>query len=176
LKSGKTLKIFRGHTSYVNDALWSLNGAQIISSGSDGSIRIWDAKTTECVHTFQPGNLVNEVPIHSVSVMPRNQEQLVICNRSNTVYIMNLQGQVIKSFSSGNTKEGDFLCCCVSPKGEWVYCVAEDHTLYCFSTINNRLDHIMKLSDREIIGISHHPHANLLCTYNDEGELSLWKP
>jgi len=176
LKSGKTLKIFRGHTSYVNDAIWSQNGAQIISAGSDGHIRIWDAKTTECVHTIQPGNLMNEVTIHSVAIMPRNQEQLIICNRSNTVYIMNLQGQIIKSFSNGKVKEGDFLCCTVSPKGEWIYCVAEDHTLYCFSTQLNRLEHILKISDKEVIGITHHPHAKLICIYNADGEVTLWKP
>jgi len=175
LKSGKTLKIFRGHLSYVNDAIWAQNGAQIISAGSDGSIRIWDAKTTECVHTFQPGNLVNEITIHSVSVMPRNQEQLVICNRSNTVYIMNLQGQVIKSFSNGKQKGGDFLACVVSPRGEWIYCIGEDHIMYCFSTITNRLEHYMKASEREVVGVAHHPHHNLICTYNDEGELVLWK-
>lgn len=29
LKSGKTLKIFRGHTSFVNDVIWGTNGKQV---------------------------------------------------------------------------------------------------------------------------------------------------
>lgn len=29
LKSGKMLKEFRGHTSYVNDAIWGADGSQV---------------------------------------------------------------------------------------------------------------------------------------------------
>jgi WD40 repeat-containing protein SMU1 len=177
LKSGNTLKVFKGHSSYVNDAIWVANGSQIASCSSDGTIKIWDAKTTECVHTFSPGNSM-DIAINSIRTMPRNQEQLLVCNRSNTVYIMNLQGGVLKSFKSGKKREdrGDFLCCTVSPKGEWIYGVAEDHEMYCFSMNTGQLEHVMKVSDREVIGTDHHPHSNLICTYADDGKLLLWKP
>jgi WD40 repeat-containing protein SMU1 len=53
LKSGKMLKEFRGHTSYVNDAIFSAEGGQVISGSSDATVRVWDAKTCECVHAFR---------------------------------------------------------------------------------------------------------------------------
>jgi hypothetical protein len=37
LKSGKMLKEFRGHTSYVNDAIWSADGSQVSGRGMCGS-------------------------------------------------------------------------------------------------------------------------------------------
>ncbi len=53
LKSGKMLKELRGHTSYVNDAVWSADGSQVVSASSDATVRVWDAKTCECLHAFR---------------------------------------------------------------------------------------------------------------------------
>lgn len=41
-----------GHTSFVNDVIWGSGGNQIISAGSDGSVRVWDTATT--VNKFIP--------------------------------------------------------------------------------------------------------------------------
>ena len=57
LKSGKLLKEFKGHTSFVNHVIYSHDGHQIISASSDGTIRLWSSKTTECLNTFACGNL-----------------------------------------------------------------------------------------------------------------------
>jgi WD40 repeat-containing protein SMU1 len=53
LKSGKMLKEFRGHTSYVNDATYSADGSTVISASSDATVRVWDAKSCECLHAFR---------------------------------------------------------------------------------------------------------------------------
>ena len=53
LKSGKMLKEFVGHTSYVNDAIYSPDGSQIISAASDSTVRVWDAKSCEELRAFK---------------------------------------------------------------------------------------------------------------------------
>lgn len=40
MKSGKLLKEFRGHTSFVNDAIFSLDGSRVMSGSSDGTTKV----------------------------------------------------------------------------------------------------------------------------------------
>ncbi|KAB2628591.1 suppressor of mec-8 and unc-52 protein 1-like [Pyrus ussuriensis x Pyrus communis] len=169
LKSGKMLKEFRGHTSYVNDGIFTSDGARVITASSDCTVKVWDLKTTDCLQTFKPPPPLRggDASVNSVHLYPKNTDHIIVCNKTSSIYVMTLQGQVVKSFSSGKKEGGDFLSACVSPKGEWIYCVGEDRNMYCFSHQSGNLEHLMKVHEKEVIGISHHPHRNIVATYAD---------
>jgi len=176
LKSGKLLKELRGHTSYVNAIEFSPDAARLASCSSDGTVRVWDAKSSECLYSFQPPQTSSaELSVNSVLFMPNSPEQLVVCNRSPTLYVTTLSGQLIRALSSGKREGGDFVQCCVSPQGGWVHAVAEDSHLYSFDVREGKLQHLLKVHEKDVIGVSIHPHRNLVATWSDDGNLRLWR-
>lgn len=42
IRNGKLLTEFKGHTSFVNDVLFSTDNTKVISGSSDGSIKVSD--------------------------------------------------------------------------------------------------------------------------------------
>uniref|UniRef100_A0A8C5D767 WD40 repeat-containing protein SMU1 n=1 Tax=Gouania willdenowi TaxID=441366 RepID=A0A8C5D767_GOUWI len=176
LRSGKTLKELSGHSSFVNDASFTSDGKHIISASSDGSVKIWDTKSCKCIHTFRSLSATSEVPVNNVIPVPGNPEQFVVCNHSSTVFILSIHGETVKSFSSDSKEGANFVCCTLSPRGEWIYCVGEDLVLYCFNYTTGRLEKTLTIHEKEVIGITHHPHQNLIATHSEDGLLRLWKP
>lgn len=69
---------------------------------------------------------------------------------------------MVKSFSSGKREGGDFVAACVSPKGEWIYCIGEDRyaTQLLYSLVLKRHDWI---GDSDLLIC--HPWAFLYLSY-----------
>ncbi|KAL2918031.1 Serine/threonine-protein kinase smu1 [Polyrhizophydium stewartii] len=201
LKSGKALKEFRGHTSYVNSAIFSSDGKKVVSASSDGTLKIWDLQSTECLHSvgLYKGKLApvgaQSPTITAVALYPKQADQVVVSNQSSIVYIVSLKGAVVQSMSlpdvvgieaarPGAKQHGGaaeprsppgFLAMTLSPRGEFVYAAAEDRRVYVFGTESGRLVTSLEGIMSDIIGMTHHPFANMLAIYTESGLISIMK-
>ena len=47
--------------------------------------------------------------------------------------------------------------------------------MYEFDVKEGKLAHLLKVHEKGPIGVTIHPHRNLLATWSDEGVLKLWR-
>jgi WD40 repeat-containing protein SMU1 len=63
-----------------------------VSGCADGTVKVWSLKTLECVCTFR---VAGDAPVNALfPLVGKASDQFLICNRTNTVAVCNLQGQV----------------------------------------------------------------------------------
>ena len=71
LKSGKTLKEFRGHTSFVNDAVFTFDAHNIISASSDGTVKVNQFKCSTFQHELTKAMIVISLYKYRIIVLLR---------------------------------------------------------------------------------------------------------
>ncbi|KAF2075686.1 hypothetical protein CYY_002999 [Polysphondylium violaceum] len=175
LKSGKALKMFKGHKSFVNGCYFTPDEDRVLSCASDGKIKIWDAKTAECIQTLSPIPTVSikTITIKSLSFLNRHSELTIVCTAP-SISIYNLKTQnIVKEFKSDNNQL--FICCTTSTQQNYLYAVTEDHILYCFDIEKGTTLEKFKISDKDIYGLAFHPNYNLLASYGLDPILKIWK-
>lgn len=68
----------QGHTGGITELVFRTDGAQLASSGRDGTIRIWNGKTGEHLRTLNE----HTGPVHSVAFRPGRTELASVGDRS----------------------------------------------------------------------------------------------
>jgi len=63
-----------------------------------------------------------------------------------------------------------------SPREKYMYAVGDDSVLYCFENSSGSVEHVVKLHEKEVLGIAHHPHLNVFVSYSADSTLRIWKP
>jgi len=195
LKSGRMLKELRGHDGALAAAVYSADCTRVATAGRDGKIKIWDAKSGDCLLTFTPPQETEALhapvlALHIVDMgaaegLTETKEALVVCSRSATIHIMSLTGELLHSIQRDDEKMGElrsFESCMVSPGGALLYAIAADRSLACFSLTGGlagigRTECVIQEphGDKELVGMAHHPHRNMLVSVGVDGCMNMFR-
>ncbi|KAF1743387.1 hypothetical protein MXB_6, partial [Myxobolus squamalis] len=148
LKNGNILKEFASHQSFVNSICYSHDLHHIISCSSDATIKIWSAKSAECSNTFKINcsSSSTDLSINCVLIRPSSPDEYIVCNSSTIIIIINKDGQMIKSYNNcRHDAGGEFVLAIMSPKGNWLYPITQDGTMYCLNLNTGIYEHNMKV-------------------------------
>lgn len=182
--------------SYVNDLCFAVDQQHLISASSDGTLRVWDIATTNCVRAVEPARIAQSYAdiavrheqtikqIIQVLPMIQNPEYFFVVPRLNKAFVMSITGDLLYTFQT-DREENQFIAGCMSihvrnedeskVQGKYLYCVSDDGTRYCFSAEDGELVEKKKIADHELLGMIHYPTTNEMITYSQKGEITLWR-
>jgi WD40 repeat-containing protein SMU1 len=174
LKTGKILKELNGHTSFINDLVPNWEYDRFYSASSDGTVNLWSYKTQDLIYTITPPlvSYMLELSVNNIVINPKNPDQVFVCNRSNTVYLMTSNGLIVKSFCTQKDKQ--IVYCTVSYDGEWLYIVDEDNVLYSYGVEENVMRNMFHIHEKDVIGLIHHPNTSMVVSYALDGKLNIY--
>ena len=171
LRASRMLKEFRGHSSYVNSCSYvTVEGGSpsllVVSASSDGTVRVWDGRSAECMHVINPTTATQitmgaslamtatadeslagksiqcAIPVHS----PPNS--MVIIPRAPQAFLVSHTGTVLRIFNRddargkgpGADEKADFIAATMSPSNKWLYVATEDGLLLCFDVATGKIE------------------------------------
>mmetsp|Transcript_23035 Transcript_23035/g.37003 ORF Transcript_23035/g.37003 Transcript_23035/m.37003 type:complete len:120 (-) Transcript_23035:140-499(-) len=56
-----------------------------------------------------------------------------------------------------------------------MYAMGDDQVLYCFNCEDGSVQDAVRLHAKEVIGITHHPHRNILASFSTDGTMKIWR-
>lgn len=181
LKSGQALKEFRGHESHVYVADFYQKETQVMSCSADGTVKVWEIKTSACLQTLRPSNSIAGVQLDILSIVPFTYQTttaaIVIATRSNQLDIVSIAtGDSLATWKYEKESEyGQLVGTTKSLHEKFIYGLTEHGYLLCFNAQNGTLESQLQVSGKDVYGLSHHPLQNLIATFGFDNSLRFWQ-
>lgn len=118
---------------------------------------------------LNPMGGLGNASVQSITQLPRNPDQYLVCNKTNTLFIMSSRGQIMKTLTHHKKNGSDFIVATTSPQGDFIYGITEDYFMYGFQLSTGNQVGAVKVSESELLGIASHPFSNVVVCYDDNG-------
>ncbi|KAJ3492340.1 hypothetical protein NLI96_g54 [Meripilus lineatus] len=120
--SSTPLITFEGHNSNVTSVSFHLEGKWLVTGSEDGTIKIWDLRSTHLHRNYD-----NEAPVNDVVVHP-NQGELISCDQAGRIKQWDLSDNIC---THELTPAGDIPMRSISLAGDGSCLVAGNNKVLC---------------------------------------------
>lgn len=90
LSNLQSLVVFRGHTGVVETATYSPDGSRVLTSGADGTARVWDARTGAQLLVLNAGGRTGYTNVWDATYSP-DGTRIVTANQDGTARVWDAQ-------------------------------------------------------------------------------------
>lgn len=76
--------------SYVNSVVYMIDQQHVLSASSDGSVKLWNVATSECVNTILPAKAAEsyaDISVMLAQPLVQNPNLILIIAKLNTAYV-----------------------------------------------------------------------------------------
>lgn len=164
VKSGRVLKEFRGHQSHVNKAAFTPNNT-VTTISSDGSVKIWNANTAQCIKTLHC--------IPDVKFALKTMDCNFVAGNNSRVF--QIREQRVQEFRDTKTKDLAIVALKVSRQHKYLYALTENGLCLIFGFDNSAEMASLQVTESEVVGACFHPSLNVMVTFDVEGVIKFWK-
>jgi WD40 repeat-containing protein SMU1 len=203
LISQKQIAEYNGHSSYIHCVSYVVELAKesvfwIVTGSADGTVRIWQKGL--CRRLLQPQSDCKNFVIDATSLLTENpaihtccitdQNHLLIVPRSNTAFLVDLEGNLLQKYFSGS--DDVFLAACTS--NSWVYFATQKGDCMVFRLTKGTLEKTIRdfaasstsknssgeIGKSEVSQLLHHPFKSMIAGFSNDktqkrGVLTVWK-
>jgi WD40 repeat protein len=167
---GPLLRTFRGHTDGIRAVAVVPDRYQAVSASDDGTLRLWDLQTGQCLHIFTGhSDVVSDVDIVS------NQYQAISASQDTTLRLWDLQTGQCLHILRGHNKAVSAVA--AMSDEDRAISVSWDGTLRLWDLQTGQCLHIFSdHHDFLFYTVASIPkrHQAISCAYKDEGGVRLW--
>ena len=173
--------ILKGHSEWVNSVAISPDGKSVVSGSSDGTICIWDVKTTDGIPTLEQRQVLlgDHGWVNSVAFSPDGRF-VVSGYNDNTIQLWDVESGTVTKTLEGHTKgvqsvafspstdksEGPtkgVQSVAFSPDGEYVVSGSTDETV-CIWNLNTETGQILGEHNDEVVTVTFSPDGRYVAS------------
>ncbi|KAG5520019.1 hypothetical protein PMAC_001095 [Pneumocystis sp. 'macacae'] len=163
-----------GHASNVTAVAFHCDGKWIVTSGEDGTVKLWDPRSSSVQRNLKHGAAVHDVVIHP------NQGDLISCNQQGSVRLWDLRENAC---TQTWTAENEVPVHTLSIASNGSMLVAGNNEGYCFVWKMARLgeltletpDRVFQAHKRYVTRFVLSPDAKHLATCSADATVKIWR-